>query len=113
MANSVLLVNRRRGGTLSTVVVAAVAAHPEVMVLVVNEGLDACSAELLAKFGDGELKLDEGLKGNEELCVGGSAVGGECTIGRSESCNRGAITGGGYHKVGDCFDHFVLIAVIG
>ena len=86
-ASSVLLVNRHRGGTLSTVVVAAVAARPAVVVVVANGGLDACSADFLVKVGDGNLILGEVLKGNEELCVCGSAVGGECTIGCSESCD--------------------------
>ena len=45
------------------------------------------------------------------MCV--SVVGGECTIGRSESCDRGAITGSGCCKVGDGFDRFTLICVIG
>ena len=45
--------------------------------------------------------------------MGGSAVGGEYTIGRSESCNRGAITGSGCRKVGDGFDRLILIGVIG
>ena len=47
---------------------------------------------MLAKVGDGNLKFGEVLKGNEEMRVGGSAVGGECTIGRSKICDRGAIT---------------------
>ena len=66
--------------------VAAGAARPSVVVQVAAGGLDACSAELLARVGDGNLKFGEVLKGNDELGVGGSAVGGECTVGRSESC---------------------------
>ena len=45
--------------------------------------------------------------------MGGSAVGGEGTIGCSESCNRGAITGSGRLKVGDGFNRLILIGVIG
>ena len=65
VASSVLLVTRRRGGTLSTVVVAAVSALPAVLVVVATGGLDACSAEVLAKVGDGDLEIGEVLKGNE------------------------------------------------
>ena len=104
---------RRRVGTLSTVVVAAVAVRPAVVVVVATGGLYACRAELLTKVGDGDLKLGKILKGNEKLRVCGSAVGGECTIRISESCDRGKITGGGCRKVGDRFDSFVLISVIG
>ena len=75
MASSVLLVNRRRGGTLSTIVIAAVAARLSVVVVVATGGLYACSAELLAKVGEGNLQLGEVLKGNKELCVGDSVVG--------------------------------------
>ena len=113
MASSILLVTRRRIGTLSTIVVAAVSTCSEVVVLVATGGLDACSAELLAKVGDGNLKLCEVLKGNAELCVSSSAVGGECNIDRSESCNQGAITGSGCCKVGNGFDRFILIGMIG
>ena len=95
MASSVLLVARRRSGTLLTRVVAAGAAHPAVVVRVAAGGLDACSAELLAKVGDGNLKFGKVLKGNEELGVGVSAVIGECTIGCSDIRNRGAITSSG------------------
>ena len=107
------MVTRHRGGTLSTVVVIAVAARTSVFVVVATVGLDACTAELLAKVGYGDLKLGKVLKGNEELCMCGSVVGSECTIGHSESCDRGTITGGGCCKVGDCFNRLVLIAVIG
>ena len=112
VASSVLLVTCFRGGILSTVVAAAVAACPEVVVVIATGGLDACSAELLAKVDDGNLKLGEVLKGNNELCVCGSAVGGECTIGHSDICDRGAITGSVCRKVGDGFGRFILIAVI-
>ena len=64
MAISFLLVARRWSGTVSNIVVAAVAARPAVVVVVAAVGLDACSAELLAKVGDGNLNLDEVLKGN-------------------------------------------------
>ena len=99
-------------GTVSTIVVAAVTARPEVVVAVDDGGIDACSAELLAKVDDGNLKLGKVLKGNEELCVGGSVVVGEGTIGCSDSCNQGAITGSGRCKVGNGFDRFILIDVI-
>ena len=95
MASSILLVACRRSGTFSTGVVAAGAARPEVVVQVADGGLYACSAELLAKVSDGNLKFGKVLMGKEELGVGGSAVGGECTVGCSESCDRGAITGSG------------------
>ena len=113
MASRILLVTRRRGGTLSTVVAVAFAARPAVVVVVATGGVDACSAELLAKVGGGNLKLGKVLKGNVELCVCVIAVGGDCTIVRSESCNRGAITGSGYRKVGNGFGLLILIAVIG
>ena len=87
VASSVLLVARCRSGTLSTIVVASVVARLEVVVVVDTGGFDACSAELLVKVGYGNLKLGKVQKGSEELCVGGIAVGGECTFGRSESCN--------------------------
>ena len=73
--------------------VAAGAARPTLVVWVAARGLDACSTELLAKVGNVNLKFGEVPKGNEELGVGGSAVGCECTVGCSESCNRRAITG--------------------
>ena len=75
-----------------TGVVAAGAARPEVVVWGAAGELDACSAELLSKVGDGNMRFGEVLQGNEELGVGGSAVCSECTVGRSESCNRGVIT---------------------
>ena len=87
VASSVLLVARRRSGTLSTIVVAEVATCTAVVVVVATGGLDAFSAELLAKFGYGNLKLGKVLNRNEDLCVVGSAVGGECIIGCSKSCN--------------------------
>ena len=76
-------------------VVAGGDAHPEVVVWVAAGGLDACSAELLVKVGDGNMKFGEVLQCDEELVVVGSAVCGECTVGLSESCDRGAITGSG------------------
>ena len=72
--------------------VAAGAARPAVVVRVAAGGLDACSAELLAKVGDGKMRFGKVLQGNYELGVGGSAVVGECAVGRSESCDQGAIT---------------------
>ena len=83
----------RRSRKFSTGVVAAGAARSEVVVRGAAGGLDACSAELLSKVGDGNMKFGEVLKGNEELGVGRIAVYGECTVGCSESCDRGAITG--------------------
>ena len=74
VASSVLLVARCRSGTLSTIVVASVVARLEVVVVVDTGGFDACSAELLVKVGDGNLKLGEVLKGNDYLCMGVSAV---------------------------------------
>ena len=112
VASSFLLMERLRSGTISTIAVAAVDARPAVVVVVATRGLDACSTELLAKVGDGNLKLGKVLKSNGELCVGGSAVSGEVTIGHSESCDRGAITGSGRHNVSDGFDRFILIGVI-
>ena len=52
---------------------------------------------MLAKVGDSNLEFGKVLKVNEDLGVGGSAVGGEFTIGHSEICDRGAITGSGHH----------------
>ena len=74
-----------RSGTFSTGVVSAGAARPEVVVWGAAGGLDACSAELILKVGDGNMKFSEVLQDNEELGVGDSAVCGECAIGRSES----------------------------
>ena len=93
MANSILLVACCSSETFLTGVVAAGAALPEVLVRGAAGGLDTCSAELLSEVGDGNMKLREVLQGNEELGVGGSAVCGECSVGRSESCYRGLITG--------------------
>ena len=45
--------------------------------------------------------------------MGGIAVDGEGTIGRIEICGQVAITGSGRRKVGNGFDHFILIVVIG
>ena len=59
------------------------------------------------------MQLREVLKGDEELGVGGRAVGGEGTVGRSESCDRGAVTGRGCPKIHDGFDRFVLVEVVG
>ena len=56
-ASSFLLVDRRRSGALSNIMVASVAARPAVVVVVATRELDACSAELLAKVGGGNLNL--------------------------------------------------------
>ena len=47
--------------------VAAVAAHPVVAVVLDNRGIDACSANFLAKVGNGNLQLGEVLKVDEEM----------------------------------------------
>ena len=75
--------------------VAAGAARSEVVVRGAAGGLDACSAELLSKVGDGNMKFREVLQGVEDLGVGGSSVCGKCAVGCSERCYRGAITGSG------------------
>ena len=89
VGSSILLVACRRSGTFLTGVVVAGAARPAVVVRIAAGGIDACSAELLAKIGDGNLKFGKVLKGNEKLGVGGSAFGGEFTVVRSESCDQG------------------------
>ena len=68
-----------------TGVVAAGDACPAVVVRGAAGGLDTCSAELLSEVGNSNMKFSEVLQGNEGLGVGGSAVYGECAIGRSES----------------------------
>ena len=112
VASIILLVACRRSRTFPTGVVAAGAARPAVVIRVAAGGLDACSSELLLKVGDGNMKFSKVLQGYEELGVGGSAVYGECAVGCSESCYRGAITGCGRREIRDGFDHFVLIDVL-
>ena len=85
VASSILLVACRRSGKSSTGVVAAGAARPSVVVWGASGGLDTCSAELLSKVGDGNMKFSEVLQCDEDLGVGGSAVCGECAVGHSES----------------------------
>ena len=51
----------RRSGAFSTGVVAADAARPSVVVRGAFKGLDTCSAELLSKVGDGNMKFREVL----------------------------------------------------
>ena len=63
-----------RSGTFLTVVVAAGAACPEVVVQGAARGLDTCGAELLLEVGDGNMQLCEVLQGDEELEVGGRSV---------------------------------------
>ena len=92
MASSILLVACRRSGAFPTVVVAAGAACPAVVVQGAPGGLDACSAELLLKVGGGNMKFSEVLQGDDKLGVGVSAVCSECAVGCSESCYQGAIT---------------------
>ena len=103
----------RRGRTYSTRVVAAGAACPAVVVCGAAGGHDTCSAELFSDVGDGDMQLREVLQGNEELGVGGRAVGGEGAVGCSESCYRGVITGRGRREIRDGFDRFVLVDVVG
>ena len=95
VASSILLVACRRSGIFSTGVVAAGAARPAVVVWGAAGGIDACSTELLSKVSNGNMKFSKVLQGNGELGVGVSALYGECAVGRSESCYRGAITGSG------------------
>ena len=59
------------------------------------------------------MHLREVLQGNEELGVGGRAVGSEGAVGCSESYYRGAITGRGRREIRDGFDRFVLVDVVG
>ena len=89
------MVDCRRSGTFSTGLVAAGAARSSVVARVAAGVIYAYIAELLVKVRYDNLKFGEVLKGNEELGVGGSAFDGECNVGRSESCDRGAITGSG------------------
>ena len=91
--SSILLVACRRSMTFLTGVVAAGAACPAVVVWGATGGLDTYSAGLFFEVGDGDIQFSEVLQGNEELGVGGRAVGSEGAVGCSESCYRGAITG--------------------
>ena len=59
------------------------------------------------------MKFCKVLQGDEDLGVAGSVVCGECAVGRSERCYRGAITGSGRCYVCDGFDRFVLVCVVG
>ena len=113
VASSILLVACRRSRTFSTVVVTAGAACPEVVVRGAAGGLDTCSAELFLEVGDGDMQLHEFLKGDEDLGVGGRAVGGEGAFGCNESCYRGAITGRGRREIRDGLDRFFLVGVVG
>ena len=92
VASSILLVACCRSGTFSTGVVAVGAVPPAVVVQRAAGGLDTCIAELFSEVGDDDMQLCEVLQGDEDLGVGGLAVGGEVYVGRSESCYRGAIT---------------------
>ena len=56
VASSILMVACCKSGKFSTGMVAAGAAHPEVVVQGADEVLDACSAELLSKVGDSNMK---------------------------------------------------------
>ena len=86
VVSSILLVACRRSRKFSTGVVAAGAACPAVVVWGAAGGLDTCSAELFSEVRDGDMQLCEVLQGNEELGVGGCAVGSEGADGRSERC---------------------------
>ena len=59
------------------------------------------------------MQVREVLQGDDDLGVGGRAVGGECAVVHSESCYRGAITGRGRREIRDGFDRFVLLDVVG
>ena len=92
--------------------IAAGAAFPSVVVRGAAGGLDTCSAELFSEVGDGDMQLREVLQGDEELGVGGRAVGGEGAVGCSESCYQGAITIRGRREICDGFDRLVLVGVV-
>ena len=85
VAIRILLVACRGSRTFSTGMIAAGAACPSVVVRGASGGLDTCSAELFSEVGDGDMQLREVLQGDEELGVGGRAVGGEGAFGCSES----------------------------
>ena len=59
------------------------------------------------------MQLHEFLKGDEDLGVGGRAVGGEGAVGCNESCYRGTITGCDRRDIRDGFNRFVLVDVVG
>ena len=113
MSSSFLLVACRRSGTFSTKVVSVGAACQAVVVQRAAGGIDTFSAELLSEVGNSNMQLREVLQGDEELGVGGRVVCDEGSVGRSESCYRGAINGRGYREVRDGFDRFVLVDVVG
>ena len=113
VASRILLVACRKSRTFSTGGVAADAACPAVVVRGAARGLDTCSAELFSDVGDGDMQLCEVLQGDEDLGLGGRAVGGEGAVGRSDSCYRCAITGCGCRKIRDGSDRFVLVDVVG
>ena len=95
VASRILLVACRGSRKFYTGVIAAGATCPAVVVRGASRGLDTCSAELFLEVCNGDMQLCKVLQGNEELGVGGSAVYGECTVGCSENCYLGAITGSG------------------
>ena len=70
----------RRSGKFSIGVVVVGAARPAVVVWGSSGGLDACSAELLLKVSDGNMKFSEVLQGDDDLGVGVSAVCSECAV---------------------------------
>ena len=86
VAGSILLVACHRSKTFSTGVIAAGAVCLAVVVRGGAGGLDTCSAELFSEVGDSDMQLCKVLQGDEELGVGGRAVGGEGAVGCSESC---------------------------
>ena len=63
--------------------VAAGAACPAVVLRGAAGGLDTCIAELFSEVGDDDMQLCEVLQGDEEMGVGGRAVGGEGAVGLS------------------------------
>ena len=95
LASSIFLVACCRSGTFLTGVVAAGAEFPVVVIRGATGGLDNCSTEFLLGVSGGNMELHEVLQGDKELGVGGCAVCGECSVGRSESCYQGPITGHG------------------
>ena len=112
VVSSILLVACRRSRKFSTGAIAAGAACLAVVVQGAAGGIDTCSSELFLEVGDGDIQFSEVLQGNEELGVGGRAVGSEGAVGCSESCYRGAITGRGHREIRDGFNRFVLVGVV-
>ena len=83
VSSRILLVACCRSRTLLTGVVAAGAACPAVVVRGATGVLDTCSAELFSEVNDGDMQLHKVLQVDEELGVGGHAVGSEGAVGCS------------------------------